>query len=206
MATTLLDLLKRNSIADVLLRIVDLYPDQASFFKDYEAQYTKCLGLTPVPCDMRIMVYTTKPDEFFPEEEPSVDVSGTRGGTRREDWVREHGDKPLDMDPTHHSWDEPEHYGLSMTPWAEWVGMVVEEPSLAEFPEVDILAHCLWEMSWHGFDEEDAANVLTSLKASIDEYDQGKVKGIPMADVLASMESRIMLRQGICDANVIEED
>ncbi|MBI9056969.1 MAG: hypothetical protein JEZ01_04280 [Labilibaculum sp.] len=46
-------------------------------------------------------------------------------------------------------------YSLMLTPWNEWAGMSIDTESLSTFPEKDIIIHCLWEMTFCGFDEKD---------------------------------------------------
>lgn len=58
-------------------------------------------------------------------------------------------------------------YSLSMTPWAEWAAMPVSV-SGTEMTEAQIVAHCLYEMTFHG-DEEDAAEFRAGLIAKVDE-------------------------------------
>ncbi|PXY01637.1 hypothetical protein DF185_09210 [Marinifilum breve] len=49
----------------------------------------------------------------------------------------------------------PMTYSLMLTPWNEWAGMAVNSESLENFSEVDVIAHCIWEMTFSGFDEEE---------------------------------------------------
>lgn len=50
-------------------------------------------------------------------------------------------------------------YSLMLTPWNEWAGMSINAESLSIFSEKDIIVHCLWEMTFCGFDEEDVKKV-----------------------------------------------
>ncbi|WP_321515407.1 DUF6557 family protein [Marinifilum fragile] len=50
-------------------------------------------------------------------------------------------------------------YSLILTPWNEWAGMSINAESLSTFPEKEIIVHCLWEMTFCGFDEEDVKKV-----------------------------------------------
>ncbi|MDE5418483.1 hypothetical protein L3049_10725 [Labilibaculum sp. DW002] len=63
------------------------------------------------------------------------------------------------------SGDSPTTYSLMFTPWNEWAGMSINSESLLSFSEVDLIAHCLWEMTYCGFDEEE----ISKLNKELDE-------------------------------------
>ena len=39
--------------------------------------------------------------------------------------------------------------------WAEWLGMEIDPDTLTRYTEPDIIAHCLWEMTFFGYTLED---------------------------------------------------
>ena len=43
---------------------------------------------------------------------------------------------------------------IEFVDWAEWLGMVIDGPTSGRYTPTEILAHCVWEMSFFGFDEE----------------------------------------------------
>lgn len=43
-------------------------------------------------------------------------------------------------------------YGLEFCDWTEWLGYYMGE---TDFSNEDFVAHCLWEMTWWGFTQED---------------------------------------------------
>lgn len=44
-------------------------------------------------------------------------------------------------------------YGIDFRSWAECLGMEVQDVTRERYSDPEIVAHCLWEMTWHGFDE-----------------------------------------------------
>lgn len=58
-------------------------------------------------------------------------------------------------------------YSLSLTPWAEWASMPVRVVG-TDMSEAQVVAHCLWEMTWHG-DEEQGAEFKAELIDQIEE-------------------------------------
>ena len=41
-------------------------------------------------------------------------------------------------------------YALSGTRWREWLGMTLDRKTVADMPIPDIVAHCIFEMTWWG--------------------------------------------------------
>ena len=48
-------------------------------------------------------------------------------------------------------------YGADFTPWNEWLGFKIKNKLLKEHTKEEIVAHCLWEMTYYGFEEEEIA-------------------------------------------------
>jgi len=51
--------------------------------------------------------------------------------------------------------DDGERWALDFTPWAEWLGMEIHPESVHNYSPAEIVAHCIWEMTWNGFTEEE---------------------------------------------------
>lgn len=49
---------------------------------------------------------------------------------------------------------DEELVAIEFVDWAEWLGMVVDAGTCCRYTPTEILAHCVWEMSFFGFDEE----------------------------------------------------
>jgi len=50
--------------------------------------------------------------------------------------------------------EEDGWYALDYLPWSEMLGMKIEKQTLTALKSHEILAHCMWEMTFWGFDEE----------------------------------------------------
>lgn len=50
--------------------------------------------------------------------------------------------------------DGESRFGIDFLPWAECLGMRVTEESRSSYSDAEIVAHCLQEMTFYGFDEE----------------------------------------------------
>ena len=62
-----------------------------------------------------------------------------------------------------------ERWGLSFSPWKEWLGMVVCQDTLDTFSASRIVANCLYDMTFYGFTEETINQEILKLEDSIKE-------------------------------------
>lgn len=74
--------------------------------------------------------------------------------------VNEHG-----RDVSGYSNKEKIYYAIEYTPWERWLGYEIHE-DMANFATEDIVADCLWEMTWGGFDQVKIQNQMNELKGS----------------------------------------
>ena len=62
-------------------------------------------------------------------------------------------------------------YSASFTPYTEWLGMKIDASSL-DLKDADIVALCLYEMTWYG-DETETQAVHDQIKAQVEALDNG---------------------------------
>ena len=132
---------------------------------------------------MRIVVL----ERFDPrlDEEPVVEVTGRNGQLNRDQDDFQHAEGRVDE-----TWANAEtDFALDFTPWEEWLAMEVDMTSLEVFTEAKIVAHSLWEMTFHGFAQEQVQQTLAELKRRVDEFDamtkeERERAFIPMEEVL----------------------
>jgi len=67
--------------------------------------------------------------------------------------------------------EKKETYAIGLTSWREWLGMEINKGSLMGFRELDILAHCLWEMTWHGYSDKEVQKTLAMMWDRVKEID-----------------------------------
>jgi len=46
--------------------------------------------------------------------------------------------------------NEEASFGIEFTDWAEWLGMEIDPQTADRYPELAIIGHCLWEMTFVG--------------------------------------------------------
>lgn len=59
---------------------------------------------------------------------------------------------------------------IEFTPWNQWLGMEISSESFVNFSELEIISHCLHEMTFMGFEEEEIQDELKSIENTIEDY------------------------------------
>jgi hypothetical protein len=57
---------------------------------------------------------------------------------------------------------------LSLTPWKEWLGMRISPSVFTGYTSKEIICHCLWEMTFYGYNEKEIEKVISEIELSID--------------------------------------
>lgn len=76
--------------------------------------------------------------------------------------------------------DKGQMWGLDMTRWSGWLAMGIGLKTLKNFPEIDIIAHALWEMTFHGYTDREIKNfgkMLTGRIKSVNKDQKGVTNG-----------------------------
>lgn len=175
-------LLHRVQWEDVA-QLIPRWPYDTEDLDGYRQVFEHLKRLVPVPTTMRIVVL----ERFGPrlDEEPVVEVTGRNGQLNRDQDDFQHAEGRVDEPWANAKTD----FALDFTPWEEWLAMEVAKTSLEVFTEAKIVAHSLWEMTFHGFDEEQVQQTLAELKRRVEEFDamtkeERKRAFIPMEEVL----------------------
>ena len=123
--------------------------------------------MRPVSKNISIIVSNEK-DTF--DDEGYVNVSG------KYNYPKENTDE--------HSYS----LALEFTAWNEWLGMDIDKKSLQNFSELEIIAHCLYEMTFMGFEEEEIQAEMNKVEKDIEDYknmtDEEKEKNTTSLDEL----------------------
>jgi len=62
------------------------------------------------------------------------------------------------------------YYSIEFKPWAEWLGMHFTLNTLESFNEERVVAACLWEMTYHGYDDNDVQERWTSIQKTFEDF------------------------------------
>ena len=139
-----------------------LYPGYASSVEAHEQVFSDLKAITPAPSDMRI-VLSERQDL---EGGTYIDVSGMNGTLKRDSAPEYFRDKP--------GGDEEESFALELTDWSHWLSMPIDEDTLRRYAEEEIIAHCLWEMTFFGYDRGEIVEERERLKKMVDEIQRGR--------------------------------
>ncbi|WQJ53359.1 MAG: hypothetical protein [Wendovervirus sonii] len=66
-------------------------------------------------------------------------------------------------------------YALDLMPWSEWVSMEIDDCTFESISDInEILAACLYEMTFFGFSENDIENYKEKLNKIIEDINENK--------------------------------
>ena len=82
---------------------------------------------------------------------------------------------------------------LEFTPWDEWLGMDIDQSSLKDFSSYEIICHCLDEMTFMGFDQEEIKNEMDKIKEAVADYknmteEEKNTKSISLDDLMKEFD------------------
>jgi hypothetical protein len=190
--TTLAELTATTKWTEITAALAWLYPDERPRLEEYRRVFRELRALRPEAGAMRIAIECAP--RLEPDDEPALEVIGRDGTCNR------------DLEEFAH-WDEharAEHgatqttWSLSFHPWCAWLGMTIEPATLEAHSPAHVVAHCLHDMTFHGFCEasiQDAHDELFRRVAEVDAMSEEEraEKLIPFEEVMAE------LRKGMDD-------
>ena len=148
---TLIDLIKSNAWLSVKFTLEKLYPDQRMLMDDYETVYAELQTMTLAETNITIDVHWVHDDY---DNTDYIDVSGYY------------------INPEERVNTYTNSLSIEFTPWNEWLNMPIDNQSLKIFSELEIIAHCLFEMTFIGFDQDDIQAEMDNIKKIADDYDK----------------------------------
>jgi hypothetical protein len=132
-----IELLQKHHWDDIQAALIRLYPDQGDNLEGYQQVFATLRATEPARSDLCIVIEQVS-EEYAGEDYLSVSGRDSTGVS----------------------------YGIELTDWTEWLGMEIDSQALTQHSELDILAHCLWEMTFFGFSPEDLREVIRSFEES----------------------------------------
>ena len=152
------DLIDKYKWDDVYSTFMQLYPVKEKNIEGYKRVFEELRTTEPAETKMCIVIEDVF-DEY--DKEYYAHVSGKDGSLNKE------------SDPEHFKDDEVGNqevlYAIEFTDWAEWLAMEIEQESLSKYSELDIIGHCLWEMTFYGFIQEKIKKQLAQLEKEAEE-------------------------------------
>lgn len=142
------EIVKSNNWLSVKMVLLNLYPDEKKNLSGYEEVFNKLRVLQPKKTDISILVSWEK-DDF--DQTDYVNVSGYYNN------------------PDENTNILTNSLAIEFTPWNEWLGMDIDQITLKTFNELEIISHCLFEMTFVGFEEEEIQAEMNRINDSVEE-------------------------------------
>lgn len=172
---TLKELVNYCNPVEVIDALIELYPEQVKNREGYNKVYATLLDLEPTEKrSMYIEVYHVYHTWDSAELDP-------------EDYIGVHGiDPEAELDEFTGMKGEDIGWAIEYTPWEEWLAMDVvctcAKDERANTYE-KVLAHCLWEMTWAGFDQACVKEQFDEIMERKKSIDDGTAELIPCDDL-----------------------
>jgi hypothetical protein len=151
------DVLSLTSWEDVSDILAKEYADEIESLPLYQKMYNSLNVLETISNGMEIHVRYVKDKE---DGSSWYDVYGTDGTTIKED------------ENYQESWGDPDSlikYGIEYRAWGQWLGMHVDLQDLENLGPSRFTAHCLAEIAWGGFTQEEATSHLNEIQKRSEE-------------------------------------
>jgi hypothetical protein len=161
MNVTLHSLFLRVFWSDVARALRRCYPSDARELQPYLAAFHNMRRMVPEDCPSVLVI---EPEPLDPEDlDPEDDgPPGERAHVScRDGSLNEHTGQEARL-------------GLDLTPWPRCLGMKVTPATRQAYTDAEVVAHCLWELTWYGFDETAPLELAQELGVRLDEMSKGK--------------------------------
>lgn len=168
-------LIKSNHWLSVELTLLDLYPDQSEIIEKYEKVFHALQTLQPIDNDMLIVLTGYELDSDDETKSTYIDVSGRK----------------LTPDPN----SITDSYAIEFVKWENWLGMELAPETKKQFNELEIIAHCLYEMTFCGYEQEEIQEQFDSIQKTADEYEsltdeEKEQKTISLDDIMKKFDEQ----------------
>lgn len=164
--TTLCDLVVRVETSDVADAIVRVYQADNEWLEEAVA-------------DVMVELRRLTPDESGDEYELQIEPIGPFEPGEPSSWEVWCSKR-----------DDSERYGLDLSPWEEWLAIRIPQSLRDTMPASEIVAHCIWEMTFYGFTQERVAETRAELDRRMCGIDEGRAEFIPMEQVMDKLRAK----------------
>jgi hypothetical protein len=152
--TTLASILKDVEFEPVFEHLCKWHPGEGRNKSGYESVFNILLTLTPKKShSLNDLFIAAQLTQYPPNDGQYLDIYGTKP---KNDNVK---------------------YGIEFRPWVDWVSMFITKATLDNFSKEDIVAGCLYEMTFFGFTEENVSNELKKMEDGFEDIkkETGKI-------------------------------
>jgi len=185
----LTEVIRKASWAKTKACLLWNYADSEENVAGYERVFCALRELQPTSTSMRIFIRKTFREGL--DDEPFTEVVGKDGTLNKESEDFRYLNKSEDSEYA----NSEVEYALEFHPWEEWLGMEVDSATHQKYAYPEILAHCLWEMTFMGCDQDTIREEKQELERRADELknmteEERKEKLIPLQEMMKRLEKR----------------
>ena len=156
-------LIQTTPWAEIQAALMEVCPDAETHLRDYQQLAEELRCLQPSSSSMRISIAMVDLED--PPGGRALDVTGSDGTLNRQI----EGFEQL-LPPAAEEYGRQEaKFSLCLRPRAEWLGMAIDDRTMVGFSAAEIIAACLYEMSFHGFDEAEVVAFSRELEQRADQ-------------------------------------
>ena len=147
------DLLKSHNWLSIELTLLNLYPDQQEIIDQYKNVFDSLILMEPENDEMLIVLteYECDDDEENESKSTYVDVSGRKLVPKTDNSLTD-------------------SYAIEFVKWEKWLGMALAPETLYNFNELEIIAHCLFEMTFCGYEQDEIQEQFDSINRTVEDY------------------------------------
>lgn len=138
---TLKELINKYEWEKIRPRMLELYPDKTNNIDGYEKAFKELITIEPKECKKNLCI------GIDPIHDKEIGY-----------YTHVHGITKHDKGNTK---------GLMFTPWNEWLGIPIHERSIYSYHEIDIICHCLFEITYCGFTNNSSEETKDKIKNRI---------------------------------------
>lgn len=167
-------------LRDIIMKSDKCGPDDFTL-APFEGVFNELRRLKPEPSDGILHI------EHYHEEHDMSEYPGYADPeTGDKVWVEDYEDV-FAVYPSEH---QAEHYALEFTPWEQWLGLELDRLTLDTYAPGQVLAYCLWEMTFYGFTQTEVQAKLESLVDAKERMCLGQEKTYSWEEVKAKLKKR----------------
>jgi hypothetical protein len=141
------ELLLSTDWGEVKQSLLGSYPDSRRTIDKLERVFERLLSLDGRDTKMRLCLAEVRREGI--DEEPYIEVFGKDGTLNRDLPEFRYFSETARRDFA----NLETSFALELVPWEEWLGMELDPSTSQEYSDADLIAHCLWEMTFFGLDQ-----------------------------------------------------
>ncbi len=187
-AMKLKELLSKTEWKDIEESLFKNYPDASENITAYKNVFINLFSLESAETKFRICLKKIFDKDF--DDEPHVDVFGKNDTLNKEiDEFKYMGESADSM-----AANSEVEYAIELSDWEEWLGMEIDGETAQNYSIPEIAAHCLWEMTFFGYDKTAVQEQRDELNRRVKEInamsdEERKEKLIPWEKIKEDLEN-----------------